>query len=64
MATPKPHGLGLALPDIAFQVGHKDGGRLIERVYIHRNPELHVVRLRAGMGYGAAEAATDNDEPR
>jgi integrase len=51
MATPRPHGLGLASPDIAHQVGHRDGGLLIERVYIHRNPELTRQRLRAAMGY-------------
>jgi integrase len=51
MATPRPHGLGLASPDVAHQVGHRDGGLLVERVYIHRNPELTRARLRAAMGY-------------
>lgn len=51
MGTPRPHGLGLASPDIALQVGHRDGGRLIEAVYMHRNAELARDRIRAAMGY-------------
>ena len=53
MATPRPHGLGLASPDIAYQVGHRDGGRLIEAVYIHRSKEHARARLRSAMGYGS-----------
>lgn len=51
MGTPRRHGLGLASPDIAYQVGHRDGGRLIEEIYMHRNPELARDRIRAAMGY-------------
>jgi integrase len=53
MATPKPHGLGLASPDIAYQIGHTDGGRLVEKLYIHRNQELARARIRAAMGRDA-----------
>jgi integrase len=49
MATPRPHGLGLAAPDIAYQVGHRDGGALVERLYIHRKPEHARDRIRAAM---------------
>jgi len=56
MATPKPDGLGMAPPDIAYQVGHSDGGILIERVYIHRASEGHRARIRRAMGY------SDNDK--
>jgi hypothetical protein len=50
MATPRPDGLGLASPDIAYQIGHTDGGRLVEKLYIHRSPELARARIRAAMG--------------
>ncbi|MGZ4287999.1 MAG: site-specific integrase [Solirubrobacteraceae bacterium] len=51
MATPAPDGLGLSAPDIAHQMGHQDGGALVERVYIHRNSELTRARLRRAMGH-------------
>jgi integrase len=51
MATPAPDGLGLSAPDIAYQVGHRDGGRLVERVYIHRDPVQTRDRIRAAMGH-------------
>lgn len=57
MATPPPHGLGLAAADIAHQVGHRDGGRLVEEVYIHRNPELARQRIARAMGYDDALAS-------
>lgn len=51
MVTPKPDGLGMDSSDVAYQVGHSDGGRLIEEVYVHRNPELARARMRRAMGY-------------
>lgn len=57
MVTPRPDGLGMHHSDVADQVGHQDGGRLIERVYIHRNPEQRRARMRAAYGYESGEAA-------
>jgi len=57
MVTPKPDGLGMDPRDVAYQVGHQDGGRLIEEVYIHLNQEHARARLRRGWGYGREEAA-------
>lgn len=51
MATPRPHGLGLSASDIADQIGHADGGLLVEEVYIHRNPEHARERIAKAMGY-------------
>ena len=51
MAEPAPHGLGLSAPDIAFQIGHRDGGRLVEKLYIHRNKEQARARVRKAMGH-------------
>lgn len=59
MVTPSPHGLGMAAPDVAYQVGHRDGGRLIERVYAHRNPDLARARLKKAMGYELAPPSPD-----
>lgn len=49
MVTPAPHGLGIHPADAAYMVGHKDGGRLIEEVYVHRNPEAARERIHAAM---------------
>jgi hypothetical protein len=57
MVTPQPDGLGMHPADVAYQVGHRDGGRLIEEVYVHRNPELARARMRRAMGYGDEKAA-------
>lgn len=53
MVTPKPDGLGMASPDAAYQVGHRDGGLLIEKVYTHRSVELTRRRIRRAMGHDA-----------
>lgn len=63
MATPKPHGLGLSAPDIAHQVGHRDGGALVERIYIHRNAELARLRIAEAMGYGRRPSAPARADP-
>jgi hypothetical protein len=49
MAEPPPHGLGLSSADIALQIGHTDGGALVERLYIHRNADLARARILASM---------------
>lgn len=49
MGTPRPHGLQLASADIAYIVGHLDGGQLIERLYMHRNSEHALDRVREAM---------------
>jgi integrase len=64
MATPKPHGLSLAAADIAYQIGHRDGGRLVEELYIHRNPELARARIRTAMGYGTQTSRTASGSSR
>ena len=59
MGTPGPDGLGLAAPDIAHQVGHSDGGLLIERVYTHRSPEQARDRIRAAMESTTKQTTTE-----
>lgn len=46
--------LGLASEDVAFALGHEDGGELVRKLYGHRNQELALQRvaeayLRAGQ---------------
>lgn len=62
MAEPRPARAGPGPPDIAFQVGHGDGGRLIEEVYIHRSPARARERIRDAMRRRAAEG--DGTEPQ
>lgn len=49
LGTPKPHGLGIASADIAYLVGHLDGGALIEEIYMHRRAEHALDRIRRAM---------------
>ncbi|MGK2937188.1 MAG: tyrosine-type recombinase/integrase [Solirubrobacteraceae bacterium] len=49
LGTPRPHGLGLASADIAYIVGHLDGGQLIDQLYKHRNAEQALARIRDAM---------------
>jgi integrase len=62
MGTPEPDGLGLTSPDIAVVVGHRDGGQLIEEVYMHRNEELARARVIAAFER-AYEAESHNAHP-
>jgi hypothetical protein len=56
MVTLKPDGVGWMHPDAAQQTGHSDGGRLIEQVYIHPNPDAARARTKKAMGLEPAAA--------
>jgi integrase len=47
--------LGLEAADVAFQLGHTDGGILVQRLYGHRDRDRGLERVRAG--YSAHESA-------
>jgi len=57
MVTPAPDGLGIDPQDAAQQVGHTDGGKLIQEIYLHLNPDKVRARIKAALGHtDAAES--------
>lgn len=46
MVEPRPLGLGLSDEDVAIQLGHEDGGKLVRETYSHRNRRAALDRVK------------------
>ena len=55
---------GLSAQDIAYQLGHTDGGRLAQRLYIHTYEESARERIKRAFGENVAplRAVSDTNE--
>lgn len=47
---------------IAVQLGHRDGGRLVEELYGHRDKRKSLAKIRRGLGSRPAGAGLDADQ--
>lgn len=52
---------GLSAQDIAYQLGHTDGGRLAQRLYVHTFEDSAKERIRRAFGDNVAPLSPVSD---